>query len=119
MTKKIPALILIMFLLPVFCSCALLKGTLDERSGFTGRLMQTERYITEKNWNKAAVGLKDTEKSWKELKPILQIDIDHDYVNEIEDYFVIIEAAIENEDKIGSLTGIRLIQKKWDSIGEM
>lgn len=119
MTKKISAIFLISVLLPVFCSCALLKGPLDDRSGFTGRLIETEKYILEEKWNKAAAGLKDTEKSWKELKPILQIDIDHDYINEIEDYFVIIKAAIENEDKTDSLTGLRLIQKKWDSIGEM
>lgn len=119
MIKKIILVIIIMALSFFVCSCALLKDNLDKKSGFTQNLKQTEDSINEENWSKAADSLQASEIAWKKIKPILQLDIDHDYVNEIEDSFVILDVSIANKVKIDSLTNIRIIEKKWDTIGEM
>lgn len=119
MIKKILALIIIVALSFIVCSCALLKDNLDEKSGFTKNLKQTEKNINAEDWNKAADSLHAAEMAWKKIKPVLQLDIDHDYVNEIEDSFVILDVSIANKVKIDSLTNIRIIEKKWDTIGEM
>lgn len=111
----IPLLIFVTFL----SSCALLSGTLDKRTGFSQHLKDTENSIGQEDWSSAALNLKTSEKTWKKLKPILQIDIDHDYVNDIENNFVMLYSYIESRDKADSLATIRLIQENWKSIGEM
>jgi hypothetical protein len=49
----------------------------------------------------------------------MQIDIDHDYVNNIENNFVLLKAYIESQEKTHSLATILLIQEDWKNIGEM
>lgn len=103
----------------LLCSCALLRGTLDKKSGFSQFLKATETSIRQEEWIKATQSLEESQKRWKKLKPIMQIDIDHDYINDIENNFVILKAYIENQEKAPSLATILLIQENWESIGEM
>lgn len=103
----------------VLCSCALFRETLDKKSGFSKYLKETESSIRQEEWISANKSLQASQKAWKKLKPIMQIDIDHDYVNDIENSFVMLKAYIEIEEKAQSLATILLIQKNWESIGEM
>jgi len=119
---KISKLFLLIFLLVcvlVLGSCALFKETLDKKSGFSQYLKETETSIRQEEWIKANQSLQLSQKAWKKIKPIMQIDIDHDYVNDIENNFVILKAYIENQEEGQSLAIILLIQKNWESIGEM
>ncbi|PKM88096.1 MAG: hypothetical protein CVU87_08250 [Firmicutes bacterium HGW-Firmicutes-12] len=116
--KKIAfVLVLVMLFSLVLSSC--LRGTLDKRSGLSQSLKATEDNIRQGNWEQAADNLKISKEAWKGLKPFLQLDIDHDYVNIIEDNFVILSVYIECQEKLESLAAILLLRKNWDNIGEM
>lgn len=65
------------------------------------------------------MSLEQALETWSRIKPILQIDIDHDYVNEIEDKFTLLEGYLETQDKSNSLANILLLRKNWEKIGEM
>ncbi|MGE5558684.1 MAG: DUF4363 family protein [Bacillota bacterium] len=79
----------------------------------------TEYSIRNNDWVKAAANLKDAQKVWKKIKPIMQIDIDHDYVNDIENNFAILKGYIETQEKSQALAFILLIQEDWENIGAM
>lgn len=117
MKKKALLLILITLFSLITCSC--LRETLDKRSGFSHNLKTTEDNIRQEDWIHAAESLKKSQNTWKGIKPFLQLDIDHDYVNEIENNFVKLGAYIECQERVESLATILLIQKNWESIGEM
>lgn len=118
---KIPRYILIIILICALAltSCNIFRERLDNKSGFSQYLKETESSILQEEWNKAGKSLELSQQAWKRIKPIIQVDIDHDYVNNIESNFVTLEAFIENREKSLSLAAIRLIQKYWASIGEM
>ncbi len=68
---------------------------------------------------KAFNSLEKTQKAWKELKPFIQIDIDHDYVNDIEDNIVMLKGYIDAQDKGNALAIVLLIRENWNDMGEM
>lgn len=110
------ALIIISVLL---CCCAPLRRPLDAHSGFSAHLKATEEGIRNQDWDGALEGLEASVAAWKGIKPYLQLDIDHDYVNDIEANFVLLRGYIESEEKSHSLALILLIQDTWENIGSM
>jgi len=92
---------------------------LDSSSQFSKQLAGTESYINKEKWEEAKSSLKSTEKTWQKIKPLLQIDIDHDYVNDIEDNFVKLKAYLKERDKSNSSATIMLIQRLWQQIDQM
>ena len=119
MIKRIIFFLLITALLTNICSCALLKEPIDKRTGFSDHLKQTEDYVRNQEWKNAKASLEDSIKVWKKLKPILQVDIDHDYIDRIEDDFIKLSGYIDTNDKSDSLATILLIQDTWDNIGSL
>jgi len=117
--KKILCLIFITSVLTTTCSCTLLKDPLDERTGFSNHLKQTENFIRNENWEGARTSLEETRKVWKKLKPMLQVDIDHDYVNDIENNFTRLDGYIDTKEKPDSLAAILLIKETWKDIGSL
>lgn len=103
----------------IVCSCALFRDQLDKRSGFSNYLEVTEDYIREGAWEEAGISLAKAMKAWERVKPYLQVDIDHDYVKEIETGFIRLGAYIETEAKPNSLTQILVLQDNWRNIGSM
>ncbi|MGE5606102.1 MAG: DUF4363 family protein [Bacteroidota bacterium] len=101
------------------CSCALFRQPLDKMSRFSSYLKETELYIRKDQWNQAAASLSKASKAWKQVKPYLQVDIDHDYVNDIETDFIRLRGNIETEAKSDSLALILVIQDNWRNIGSM
>ena len=108
MTKKLINVITLLILIIIFtvltCSCSLLSKPLGRRTGFSEYLKQLEDNIRSEEWDKAKTSLEGSRKAWKKLKPLLQIDIDHDYVNEMEEGLVKLEAYIETKQKADSLS---------------
>lgn len=100
-------------------SCALLRQSLDRMSGFSHYLKQTESFVRRENWSQAVNHSQKANKAWYRVKPYLQIDIDHDYINAIEDDFTRLRAYIESRDKADSLSSIFLIRSNWRNIGSM
>ncbi|MCX7922597.1 MAG: DUF4363 family protein [Clostridia bacterium] len=119
MKKKILYIILIIGILTNTCSCALLQKPIDNRTGFSKHLKQTENSIRSEDWEKAKASLVESKKTWKKLKPLLQIDIDHDYVNSIEEDFVKLDGYIETKEKANSLVTILVVEDTWDNIGSI
>jgi hypothetical protein len=100
-------------------SCAPLRKPLDRRSEFSKHLKATEDYIRKEDWTNAENSLKQAQKSWHKVKPILQLDIDHDYVNDIENNFDLLKAYVETKEKPDALAIIYLIQNNWSNIDAM
>lgn len=92
---------------------------MDNRIGFSNHLKDTENYIRSEDWEKAKGSLEESEKAWKKLKPMLQVDIDHDYVNSLEDDFIKLDAYIDTKEKADSLATILLVQDTWKNIGSL
>ena len=119
MIKKVFSVFFIAFIILNISSCALLKNPIDNKTGFSDHLQQTEAYIRNEEWEKAKTSLEKSIKTWKELKPLLQIDIDHDYVNDIEENFIKLNGYIDTKEKPDSLATILLIQDIWENIGSL
>jgi len=119
MIKKCLYAIIIFIIAINTCSCALLQKTMDKRTGFSDQLKQTENYIRDEEWNKAKSTLENSIVTWKKLKPLLQIDIDHDYVNSIEEDFVKLDGFIDTKAKAYSLSTILLVEDTWKQIGSL
>lgn len=119
MKKLITVFFVILILINCLCSCNFVKKPLDNRIGFSKYLKETEGYIRGEEWEKAQMGLDTAAEKWKKVKPILQVDIDHDYINDIENNFILLKAYIETKEKPDSLSLILLIQQDWETIGEM
>ena len=101
------------------CSCALLQKPIDNRTGFSSHLKKQKNLFRSENWEKAKISLDDSRKTWEKIKPLLQIDIDHDYVNNIEESFVKLDGYIDAGEKGNSLATILVIQNEWDNIGSL
>ena len=71
---------------------------IDNRTGFSSHLKETEKFIWSENWERQKLVLMIQE-NLKQLKPMLQIDIDHDYVNNIEESFVKLDGYIDAGEK--------------------
>lgn len=119
MIKRFLYLILIIGVITGTCSCTLFQKAMDKRTGFSDYLKQTESYIRSEDWEKAKASLEDSKKTWKKLKPLLQVDVDHDYVNRIEEDFVKLDAYIDTREKADSLATILLVEDTWDNIGAL
>jgi hypothetical protein len=119
MNRKIAALALIALLLIIPESCTILKRPLDKRTQFSEQLATIKNCVSREDWASSIASQNAAEKTWKSIKPLLQIDIDHDYVNEIENSFTELKAYIQARDKSKALAEIMLIQDLWDKIGEM
>ncbi len=111
--------LLLCFGATVTTSCALLRQPLDRMSGFSRYLKQTERSVRQENWGQATIQSQNASKAWYRVKPYLQIDIDHDYINDIEDDFTRLRGYIESRDKAESLASIFLIESNWSNVGSM
>lgn len=101
------------------CACEPIRKPIDNRIGFSKYLKETEKSIRNEDWQNAQNSLDNANRAWRSIKPILQIDIDHDYVNDIENNFTQLKAYIETKEKPDSLSLILLIQQDWETIGEM
>jgi len=110
--KKILLTILLIVTLLLSASCTLLTKPLDHRTGFSNYLAQVENNIQAEEWDQAKI-------AWKELKPLMQLDVDHDYINNIEDDFIKLDAYLDTKDKSNSLASILLIKNTWENIGSL
>lgn len=119
MIRKFLLLLLTFSILINTCSCALFQKTVDHRMGFSDQLEETETFIRNEEWDKAKSSLVESEKIWKKLKPLFQIDIDHDYVNSIEEDFVKLGGYIDTKEKAESLSTILLVEETWENIGSL
>lgn len=119
MKKAVYLLMATSVLSVMLCSCTLFSKAMDKKSGFTQSLDGIESNIRNENWEEALSGQDKAFKIWRQFKPLLQIDIDHDYVYLIEDYFVRLKAYIETQEKSEALATVMLIKNAWDNIGVM
>lgn len=118
--KKTAALFIMLYVfLSILCSCEPIRKPLDSRTGFSKCLKETENYIRNEDWQNAMDSLENANKAWKRLKPIIQVDVDHDYINVIETNFTLLKAYIETREKSDSLGLILIIQQDWKNIGSM
>lgn len=97
--------------------CSLLKKPMDKRTGFSTELTMLESYINDENWEKATESLSKCMMKWKKVKPWMQLEIDHDVINDIEAKFIELSAYSETEDKADALANTRVIISTWKDIG--
>lgn len=113
--KKTSTAILILAAL-ILSSCTLLYKTIDSKAGFTQLLSDTETYIDSGAWQKAADSAEEARKAWEDVKPIIQVDVDHDYVNDIDRFFASLEVYIQTKSKPEALSSLALIRLTWKNI---
>lgn len=114
--KRIIVAVVLMSNLIVLSSCTILTKHLDSRTGFSNHLAQTEQSIRNEDWQQAKRSLEDSKKAWKKLKPIMQVDIDHDYIKDVEDNFTKLGGYLDTQDISDSLSTILLIEDTWENI---
>jgi hypothetical protein len=117
--KKIILTMLLIGMVVLSCSCALLTKPLDRHTGFSKHLTQVENDIRKEDWYQAKTSLEESKESWKKLKPLMQLDIDHDHIKDIEDGFIKLDGFLETKDKSNSLVSILLIEGTWENIGDL
>lgn len=103
----------------MFSSCTLFAGRIDQKTGFTEHLSALETHIRGDDWDQAMSEREESLRIWHRIKPLMQIDADHDYVNLIEDYFVMLQAYLETQDKAEALSMILLIRSTWENMSVM
>lgn len=101
------------------CSCSFFRGVADRRSGFSRNLEATADAVREEDWSAAAASLGRTRRAWRQVKPLVQVDIDHDYINQIQDQLAVLQASVETREKSDALAGILLIKEIWDDLGSL
>lgn len=112
-------LLLIPIISVMLSSCTLFAVRIDRKTGFTESLSGVENHIRADNWDQALSNRDEAFEIWHRIKPLLQIDVDHDYVNLIEDYFIMLRAYLETRDKSQALAMLLLIKDTWENIGVM
>lgn len=117
--KKHALLIIALSILLSLCACGIIRKPIDDKTGFSKCLKETENQIRSEDWQNALNNLENANLIWKRIKPILQLDVDHDYVNSIENNFIILRAYIETKERSDSLAIVLLIEKDWENIGSM
>ncbi len=115
--KKGIYLILLVALCYQLSACTLLSKKMDKDTGFSKLLSDIEASISKDDWEKAADDTGKAFNIWRDLKPSLQIDVDHDYVEMIEMMFVRLEVYISTHDRSEALASLRLILNTWENIG--
>lgn len=116
MIKRSALFVLIITVLTAICSCTLLVKPIDNNMHFSEKLEKLEGTIQNEDWKQAGYDLEETKKVWKKLKPMLQIDIDHDYVHEMEENLAELEAYIKTEEKPDALANLLLLKETWEDI---
>ncbi len=119
MNKKSLIIILLIFITITGSSCGVLRKPLDKSVLLSKHMYDTLEHIREEDWQQSLESLTTVEKAWKRIKPVLQIDIDHDYINEMEDRISVLKAYIEVQDKSNALATIFSMRNIWESIGQM
>lgn len=109
--------LIISFLIFSTAGCTLFKGPLDKRTGFSQSLSALEKAIVEENYETANERLTVSNEKWEKIKPFMQIEVDHDIVNDIESELTALSAYIETGNKSQSLASIRIIINMWSDIG--
>jgi hypothetical protein len=110
---------LILCCITLVYSCALLRQTLDKMSGISRYLKQTEAHIRNEEWQNAAASLRKSIKAWYRIKPYFQIDINHNYVKDIENDFIRLRGTIQTRQKPDSTVLILVLEDNWREIGSM
>jgi uncharacterized protein YxeA len=115
--KKTLFMFTVLLMAVAFASCTLFSGKLGEKSGFTRYLAETEDNVRNDEWEKARTSRDKAFAAWHDIKPVMQLDIDHDYVNDVEDYLVSLEAYIETRSKAEALATLMLLRHTYENIG--
>lgn len=115
--KKSILSIFISFILVLNGSCTLLTKTIDSKTKFSENLRKTETHIRNDEWSDAEATISVLDKTWKKVKPLLQVDIDHDYVYNIEENLVKLQGFTETKSKDNSLSTVLLLKDTWRNIG--
>lgn len=115
MRKQTLILILLMFL--IITGCTLLKKPLDKKTGFSAELDALDGLIAAENWEEAGESLTVCMEKWNKIKPWMQLELDHDVVNEIEVRLNELSAYLETEEKPDALSNIRAVRNIWGDIG--
>lgn len=110
---------LVTAVLLALCSCTLMVKPLDRNAGFSAHLTQIEDSIRNERWVQATEELKEAKETWKKIKPWIQIDIDHDYVHELEENLAKLEGYIDTKEKPDALATMLLIHETWEDIGSL
>lgn len=110
---------LLLFMPIILSACSWFRGSLDRQTGFYKHLKQVEASIRQEDWSEAKKSYIEARKAWSKVKPFLQIDIDHDYVNDLQSNFVLLKGNLEAQNQANSLALILLIQDTWDSMGTL
>lgn len=117
-TRALLFIIILAVTVPL-CCCTPVRRSIDKRSGFSAHLEAAENGIREEDWDSAKNSITESIATWKRIKPYLQLDIDHDYINDIEASFTLLRAYIESREKSHCLAYILLIRDTWENIGSM
>lgn len=117
--KTIVIAILLSSTLIALSACTLLTKPLDNRMGFSKHLEQVENNIRNEDWQQAKTSLEDSKLAWKKLKPFIQVEIDHDYVKDIEDGFTKLDGYLDTQDRSNALVSILLIESTWENIASL
>ena len=107
---------IIIALLISLCSCTFVIEPLDKNAGFSDQLTKLEDDIRNDSWVQAGEELKEAKEDWEKIKPWIQIDIDHDYVHELEENLTRLEGYIATETKSEALATILMIHETWSDM---
>jgi hypothetical protein len=110
-------LIAIALLLLLTTGCTLFKKPLDKKTGFSSELDSLEGLITTDSWEEAGDSLLLCLEKWKKVKPWMQLELDHDVINEIEIRLTELTAYMETEEKPAALSNVRAVKNIWEDIG--
>ena len=114
MKKLLSALLLLSL-----SSCAFFQGSIDKNYGFSKSLLDTINFIENSDWEGAKESLKSAQNAWGKIKPIIQTDVDHNYVFSIEERFEKIDFFVGEKEKQKAILQIRLLLKDWENIGNI
>ncbi|MGE5527988.1 MAG: DUF4363 family protein [Patescibacteria group bacterium] len=117
--RGITAAVLSIALMTGMCSCSFFRGAADRRAGFSKFLRAVKTHVRDGDWAAAEASLDKTRRAWIKIKPLVQVDIDHDYVNQIQDELAVLQGNVEGRSKPDALAGILLIEEIWDDLGSM
>lgn len=110
-----------LYILPVILllttGCTLFKGAMDKKTGFSTELITLEGCLTDEQWQQAGESYSRCVSKWKSVKPWMQLEIDHDIVNDVDIRLAELSAYVETGDKPGALANIRVIIQTWENIG--
>lgn len=117
--KKAALAVLLCGIIATTSACTLLTKPLDSRTGLSDHLAQLESDIRQENWQQAKTNLDESQRAWKKIKPLLQIDIDHDYIKDIEEDFTKLSGYLDTQDSADSLVTILLLRNTWENIDNL